>query len=139
MEVLNMKKCNVCQSIVDTYEECPICGNTLTYEPPVMEDREHFVFNKYFALYLLKNMWFAIFCTIVAAVMLILAKDFTVGHLIIGIFLLIATYLFSIFQRTYESLVIQWCHSEDYSKRKAAAAKYAVGSAALIYFLLAIL
>ena len=134
-----MKKCNVCGCIVDTYEECPVCGNTLTCVPPVMEDREHFVFNKYFALYLLKNTLFAIFCTIAATVMLILAKDFTVGHLIIGIILLVATYLFSIFQRKYESLVVQWCHSEAYSKRKAAAAKYAVGSAALIYVLLAIL
>jgi len=134
-----LKKCNICKSVVEAREECPICGNTLTYEPPVMEDREHFVFNKYFALYLLKNTWFAIFCTISVAVMLILAKDFTIGHLIVGVFLLIATYLFSIFQRKYESLVIQWSNSEDYSKRKAAAAKYAVGSSSLIYFLLAIL
>ena len=134
-----MKKCNICKSVVDAREECPICGNTLTYEPPVMEDREHFVFNKYFALYLLKNAWFAIFCTVIAAVMLILAKDFTIGHLIVGVFLLMATYLFSIFQRKYESLVIQWSNSEEYSKRKAAAAKYAVGSASLIYFLLAVL
>ncbi len=134
-----MKQCNVCQSIVDATEECPICGNTLTYEPTSSEYSEHIVFNKYYVLYLLKNSWFALFCTTIAAVMMILAKTCTVGHLIVGIVLLTATYLFSIFQRKYESLVIQWCHSEAYSKRKAAAAKYAVGSASLIYFLLAIL
>lgn len=134
-----MKKCNVCRCTVDASSECPICGNTLTYEPPVMEDKEHFDFNKYYLIYLFKNTWFALFCTVIAAVMIILAKTCTVGHLIVGIFLLIATYLFSIFQRKYESLVIQWCHSEAYSKRKAAAAKYAVGSASLIYFLLAVL
>ncbi len=134
-----MKKCNVCQCTVDDISECPICGNTLTYEPPVMEDKEYFVFNKYYLIYLLKNTWFALFCTIIAAVMIILSKTLSIGHLIVGIFLLIATYLFSIFQRKYEKLVIQWCHSEAYSKRKAAAAKYAIGAAALIYFLLAIL
>ncbi len=134
-----MKKCNVCQSIVDAKEECPICGNTLTYEPPIMEDKEHFAFNKYYLIYLLKNTWFAILCTVIAALMIILSKTLSLGHLIVGIFLLIATYLFSVFQRKYESLVIQWCNSESYSKRKAAAAKYAVGSATLIYFLLAIL
>ena len=35
-----MKKCNVCGCIVDEKSECPICGNTLTYEPPCMEEKE---------------------------------------------------------------------------------------------------
>ena len=45
-----MKKCNVCGCIVDEKSECPICGNTLTYEPPCMEDKEKFVFNKYWVI-----------------------------------------------------------------------------------------
>ena len=134
-----MKKCNVCQSIVDESNECPICGNTLTYEPICAEYKEHIVFNKYYLIYLLKHTWFAILCTAISAAMLIIAKSITIGHLVIGLILLVASYLFSIFQRQYEQLVIQWCHSEAYSKRKAAAAKFAIGSAAVIYILLAIL
>ena len=134
-----MKKCNVCGCIVDEKSECPICGNTLTYEPDCLEYKEHIVFSKYYLIYLLKNTWFALLCTVICAAMLIVAKSLTVGHLVIGLIFLIAAYLFSIFQRKYEDLVIQWCHSEAYSKRKAAAAKFATGSVAVIYFLLAIL
>ena len=89
-----MKKCNVCKCIVDEISECPICGNTITYEPPCMEDKERFVFNKYYLLYLLKNTWFAILCTVIGIVIAITAKpdfDITVA---LAIAMLVASFLF---------------------------------------------
>lgn len=136
-DAVAMKKCNICKCIVDETSECPICGNNLTYETPIAEYKEKFVFNKYYLVYLLKHTWFAMLCTVISAAMLVLSKSLSVGHLLIGIALLIGSYLFSILHRKYEGLIMQWGYSDAYSKRKAAAAKYAVGSAALIYMFFA--
>lgn len=133
-----MKKCNVCKCIVDEISECPICGNTLTYEPPCMEDKEKFVFNKYYLLYLLKNTWFAILCTVIGIVIAITAKpdfDITVA---LAIAMLIASFLFGIFNRRYAA-AIQWKYSEKWAKHRAIGAQITTGILAIVFFMMSAL
>lgn len=133
-----MKKCNVCKCIVDEISVCPICGNTLTYEPPFMEDKEKFVFNKYYLLYLLKNTWFAILCTVIGIVIAITAKpdfDITVA---LAIAMLVASFLFGIFRRRY-ARAIQWKYSEKYANIRAIGAQFTTGILAIVFFMMSAL
>lgn len=133
-----MKKCNVCGCIVDEKSKCPICGNTLTYEPPCMEDKEKFVFNKYYLLYLLKNTWFAILCTVIGIVIAITAKpdfDITVA---LAIAMLVASFLFGIFRRRYAH-AIQWKYSEKYTNIRAIGAQFTTGILAIVFFMMSAL
>ena len=71
-----MKKCPTCQMIVREPYECPYCQTTLTYEDPVMTDREKLRCNRYFWLFQLKNCWFSLLCVIVTAVTMLLAEPY---------------------------------------------------------------
>ena len=133
-----MKKCNVCNCTVDEISECPICGNTLTYEPPVMEDKEHFVINKYYLIYLLKNTWFALICTVIGAVIAIASKPPFDVTLILAIAMLISSFLFGIFNRSY-ARGIQWKYSENWAKNKAVIAQITTGIVALTFFMMSAL
>ena len=133
-----MKKCNVCGCIVDEKSECPICGNTLTYEPPCMEEKERFVFNRYYLLYLLKNTWFAILCTVIGFVITIASKpdfDITVA---LAIAMLAASFLFSIIRRRY-ARAIQWKYSEKYANIRAFSAQFTTGTLSIVFFMMSAL
>lgn len=133
-----MKKCNVCGCIVDEKNECPICGNTLTYEPPCMEEKEKFVFNRYYLLYLLKSTWFAILCTVIGIVIAITAKpDFDITVALV-IAMLIAFFLFGIFRRRY-ARAIQWKYSEKYANIRAIGAQFTTGILAIVFFMMSAL
>lgn len=134
-----MKKCNVCGCIVDEKSECPICGNTLTYEPPCMEDKAKFVFNRYYLLYLLKNTWFAILCTIIIIVNLLVntpTSSYSLRLILPAIVLLIASLVNSFFKRwRYKKLLN--IYTEPWAKQLIAYDKYFYGAAAVILFLIA--
>lgn len=68
-----MKECPTCRMIVDEPYECPYCQTTLTYENPVMTDREKLRCNRYFWLFQLKNCWFSLLCLLVSAVVTVLS------------------------------------------------------------------
>lgn len=72
-----MKKCPTCGMIVREPYECPYCQTTLTYEAPVMTDREKLRCNRYFWLFQLKNCWFSLLCVIITAVTVLLAEPYT--------------------------------------------------------------
>lgn len=136
-ENVAMKKCNICQCVVDDEYCCPICGNTLTYEPPVMEDKEHFVFSRYYKIYLLKNLWLPVLCTIASIVIFILTLPLTVPSvyllLIPTAFLLIASFIFAFFKRPLARRLL-WKYSEEYALHSIEADKYycAIGAVAFI-------
>lgn len=133
-----MKKCNVCGCIVDEISECPICGNTITYEEPCMEDKEKFVFNKYYLVYLLKNTWFASICTVIGSVIAIITKPELDTTLILAIALLIASFLFGVFNRRYAQ-AIQWKYSESWAKKRAHWSQFTAGILALVFFMMSAL
>ena len=133
-----MKKCNVCQCIVDEISECPICGNTLTYEPTVTEDREHFVFNKYYYIYLLKNAWFAVFCTIASIIILIVdtpTSSYSLRFILPAIVLLIASLADSFFKRSQYKRLLK-IYSERRANYMITYDKYLYGTVAVIFFLI---
>jgi hypothetical protein len=130
-----MKKCNVCGCIVDEKSVCPICGNTITYEPPCMKDKEHFVFSKNYLLYLLKNTWFALLCTIIGSVITIITKPAFDVTLILAITMLITSFLYGIFNRRY-ARAIQWKYSEKLSKWHAFLSQFTAGFLALVFFMM---
>ena len=133
-----MKKCNVCQCIVDEKSECPICGNTLTYEPTVTEDREHFVFNKYYYIYLLKNAWFAVFCTIASIIILIVdtpISSYSLRFILPAIVLLIASLADSFFKRSQYKRLLK-IYSERRANYMITYDKYLYGTVAVIFFLI---
>ena len=134
-----MKKCNVCNSIVDEISECPICGNTLTYEPPVMEDTEKFVFNKYYYIYLLKNTWFAVLCTIKIIIISLVntpTSSYSLRLILPAIVLLIASLVNSFFKRWRYKRLLK-IYTEPWAKQLIAYDKYFYGAAAVILFLIA--
>ncbi|MBQ1195635.1 MAG: hypothetical protein IIX44_05255 [Clostridia bacterium] len=133
-----MKKCNICNCIVDEISECPICGNTITYEPTVTEDKEKFVWNKYYLIYLLKNTWFASICTVIGLVIAIITKPELDTTLILAIALLIASFLFGVFNRRY-ARAIQWKYSEKWAKNRAISAHFTTGILALVFFMMSAL
>lgn len=134
-----MKKCNFCGCIVDEKSECPICQNTLTYEPPCMEDEEHFVFNKYYYVYLLKNAWFAVLCTIASIIILIVdtpTSSYSLRLIFPAIVLLIASLVDSFFKRWRYKRLLK-IYTEPWAKQLIAYDKYFYGAAAVILFLIA--
>ena len=64
-----MKICPKCKSRTVEDIECPICGESITYEETIDEEKEKIRFNKYYLRYLLRNCLFALICT--AAVIVI--------------------------------------------------------------------
>ena len=133
-----MKKCNICNCIVDEISECPICGNTLTYEPTVMEEKERFVFSKYYTIYLLKNTWFAILCTIIGIVITINSKPEFDTTLALAILMLLASFGFGIWNRNY-ARAIQWKYSKNWAKNKAFLSQIISGILALVFFMMSAL
>ena len=134
-----MKKCNVCNSIVDEISECPICGNTLTYAPPVMEDKEKFVFNKYYYIYLLKNTWFAVFCTIKIIIISLVntpTSSYSLRLILPAIVLLIASLVNSFFKRWRYKRLLK-IYTEPWAKQLIAYDKYFYGAIAVVLFLIA--
>jgi hypothetical protein len=101
-----MKQCPRCRAVVRDDTECPFCFETLTYEDPVMEDRERIPFNRYTVLYYLKTVWFALLTLLICAVRLLTrprpqAGFFTVSEVAplccIGL-LWLASLLFALFR-----------------------------------------
>ena len=130
-----MKKCNICNCIVDEISECPICGNTLTYEPPCMEDKEHFVFNKYYYVYLLKNAWFAVLCTIASIIILIVdtpTSSYSLRIILPAIVLLIASLVDSFFKRSQYRRLLK-IYSERWANYMIAYDKYIYGILAVVF------
>lgn len=134
-----LKKCNVCQCIVDEASECPICGNTITYEPHCMEDKEHFAFNRYYKTYLLKNLWFPVLCTIASIIIFILTLPLTVPLayllLIPTAFLLIMSFVFALFKRPLARRML-WKYSEEYAIGRINNDKYFFGFGAVLLLII---
>ena len=133
-----MKKCNVCGCTVDEKSECPICGNTLTYEPPCMEDKEHLVFSKYYLVYLLKYTWFAILCTVIGLVIAITSKTSLSVALILAIVMLTVSFLFGMFNRSIVRF-LQNIFTERWAVFFAFRAQFITGLLAISYFVISAL
>lgn len=63
-----MKQCPRCHAVVRDDYECPFCYETLTYEMPVMQDKEYIPFNRYTVLSYLKTVWFPLVSLIICVV-----------------------------------------------------------------------
>lgn len=133
-----MKKCNVCGCIVDEKSECPICGNTLTYEPPCMEEKERLVFSKYYLIYLLKYTWFAILCTAIGLVIAITSKTSLSVALILAIVMLTVSFLFGMFNRSIVRF-LQNIFTERWAVFFAFRAQFITGLLAISYFVISAL
>lgn len=131
-----MKKCNLCQSIVNAEEECPICHNTLTYEPTCQETEEHYVWNKYYLLYVLKKIWFSLFCCVFGIIKLVITMPDMNKLLMAAIGCALISLLVSVFQRNLEKS-ITWKYSEDYAPFKIGVWKYLLGAISLLLFVFA--
>ena len=128
-----MKKCNVCGCIVDEKSECPICGNTLTYEPPCMVDKEHFVFSKHYLIYLLRNTWFSIACLIYGIVTAIICRNNLNILMAPAALCTVISLILSVFERQYASK-IRWRFTKEYSFTYTKLYKYIMGIVAIIFY-----
>ena len=128
-----MKKCNVCGCIVDEKSVCPICGNTLTYEPTVTEDKEKFVWNKYYLIYLLKTSWFSVACLIYGIATAIICPNCLNKLMAIATFFTLASLILSVFERQYASK-IRWRFTKEYSFAYTKLYKYITGIVAIIFY-----
>ena len=129
-----MKQCPVCKSLVNSKSECPICGNTVTYEPTVMFEKEHIVWNKYSWLYYLKNIWFSALSIVTGLVVCFISK-FDMGYLFfLGGFCALISLFVSLFHRKLASYMT-WKYSEDYIPYRIGALKYTTGAVAIMLFI----
>lgn len=142
-----MKKCPTCQMIVREPYECPYCQTTLTYEDPVMTDREKLRCNRYFWLFQLKNCWFSLLCVIVTAVTMLLAEPYAVQVHIALLVLCTILLLEAFFQRQIAGFEFLQNHfgfhavTEEWLIYRLKIAQYALGgfsaaASVVMYFIL---
>jgi hypothetical protein len=127
-----MKKCNVCGCIVDEKSVCPICDNTITYEQPCMADKEHFVFSKYYLIYLLKNTWFSIICLIYIIATAIIFRHSLNALMATAAFCTALSLYLSVFERQY-ARAIRWRFNKEYSRQYTSLYKYLLGICAIVF------
>lgn len=126
-----MKKCPICEMIVDAEYECPICYTTITYESDVESDREKYVCNKYFILYLIRKGWFSILCLIFVVFRIFSVQTHSIPCCILSLFCAILSLVESIFERQLAKY-IQWKYSEEYSEYKALEVRIVSGIIAVL-------
>ena len=131
-ERISMKKCPVCQSVVDDKTACKICGTTLTYESYVDSDKEHFARNKYVGWFWLKKCIFPFLVTVITAVLLL--KSGTLNEM--SLFSIIAVLICCLESLFSHKIVkhIQWKYAEQYA---AFVVKASILGAAIIGIVLA--
>jgi len=127
-----MKKCPTCQMIVDAENECPICGATLTYEPTINSEKEHIILNKYYWIYLAKETWFSILCSIVCIVRVMIVGP-QISPLLLGMIgLLVISIVVSIFRRNWVN-AMQWKYTENHAGFKTSLWKYLFAAIAVLF------
>lgn len=129
-----MKQCPTCKMTVDEKNECPICGATLTYEPIVIAEKEHIIFNKYYWMYFVKTTWFSLLCSIVCIVRAAIVRP-QISPLLLGMVgLLLISIVVSIFQRKLPDL-IRWKykHMGYYAEFKISMWKYLCAVIAVLF------
>ena len=129
-----MKKCNLCKSIVDEENECPICHNSLVYEPLCWEANERFAVNKYLFFYILKNIWFSVLCCIIGLLKIIISRPQGSELLFGAVACAVLSLIFALFQR-YLGKLMTWMYNEEYSHFKVVLWKYLLGLASIIFFM----
>ncbi len=127
-----MKICPICKMTVDADNECPFCGNTITYEPAGDSKREKLKFNKYLLLYLLKHCWFSVACLITVIVRLIVKQPKMDLYFILIIFLTACSIIISLFERKLISYA-QWKYSPNYAVYAVHISKLLFGIAAVVF------
>ena len=95
-----MKNCPTCWMTVDVDNECPFCGTSLTYEPDCDAVREKIVWNKYYLLYMAKNIWFSLICVLIGVIKLTVARPPMSELLIAAIVCAAVSLLVALFQRS---------------------------------------
>lgn len=131
-----MKKCKVCHCTVNDENECHICHNTLTYESTSQETDEHYVLNKYYLIYILKNIWFSVLCCIFGIIKFAVSKPNMSVLLITAFVLALISLVVSVFQSNLEKS-ITWKYSESYAPFKIGIWKYLLGSISILFFIFA--
>ena len=95
-----LRCCPLCgaKSFITEDADCPICGRSLLFEPPVEGDAEQVKFNKYFIRYLVKITWWMLLSLVIAVISLILARP-TVLLVLFVLGAMISALLMGIFER----------------------------------------
>ena len=128
-----MKNCPICQMTVDVDNECPFCGTSLTYEPNCDAAREKIVWNKYYVLYMAKNIWFSLLCSLIGVVRLMIVRPPMSELLVVAIVCVFVSLLIALFQRPLSKG--NWVYKESYIPIILASWKYGAGLLAVLFFL----
>lgn len=117
-----MKECPMCKSVVDEEFECPICWTTLTYEPNC-DGKEHFVLNKFYVRYLLRQCWFSLLCLGITVALMCFVDFVWHPACVMPYVAAVVSVLMGIFQRQLIKL-IQWKYSQGYANFGVVYGKY---------------
>ena len=128
-----MKNCPTCRMTVDVDNECPFCGTSLTYEPNCDAAREKIVWNKYYLLYMAKNIWFSLLCSLIGVVRLMIVRPPMSELLVVAIVCVFVSLLIALFQRPLSKG--NWVYKESYIPIILASWKYGAGLLAVLFFL----
>ena len=118
---------------VNADNECPFCSTTLTYEPFCDTEKEHIIRNKYYLIYLAKNIWFSVICCLIGIIKLVVTKPPISELLITAILCALFSLCISCFQRSL--LQKSWIYKEDYMSIQIRLWKYGAGLLSVIFFL----
>ena len=118
---------------VDVDNECPFCGTSLTYEPNCDAAREKIVWNKYYLLYMAKNIWFSLLCSLIGVVRLMIVRPPMSELLVVAIVCVFVSLLIALFQRPLSKS--NWVYKESYIPIILASWKYGAGLLAVLFFL----
>ena len=118
---------------VDVDNECPFCGTSLTYEPNCDAAREKIVWNKYYLLYMAKNIWFSLLCSLIGVVRLMIVRPTMSERLVVAIVCVFVSLLIALFQRPLSKG--NWVYKESYIPIILASWKYGAGLLAVLFFL----
>lgn len=145
-----MKQCPVCRAITEENYECHVCGTTITYEPPCFEEREKLAWNRYTALYLLRETWLSLLSVLVVAVVTIYVWPFEpLAKRTLGTFLwsavlcAAASLVLSLLDRHIVRIVNEWSfikkYTDEYIRERNAVEKILLAVGAIVLALLAVL
>ena len=128
-----MKKCNLCQSTVQAENECPICHNTLTYEPACADTREHYVWSRYLCLFIVKNVWFSVVCCIFGMIRTTLVKPPFRQLLITAAVCALISLTVSVLGQNFER-ALHWKYTDTYAVLTIGIWKYVLGGISMLLF-----
>ena len=127
-----MKKCPLCEMVVDAYNECPVCGADITGESFAESEIEHYRINRWFFLYLIKRHKFLLICTLFVLLLILTSLTTFDKYSFLSLLLTVCMWV----EVLYKNLVFKLfgsIYSEGFLEITHAFSRYAYGIFGIVF------